>query len=277
VIPGDIREPALMMSSVAGRYAVLHLAALIAIPYSYVAPDLHVQTNVQGTLNLLNAARAADVSRFVHTSTSEVCGTARYAPMDEGHPLQGQSPCSASKIGADQMANSFYTSFQLPTVTVRPFNTFGPRQSARAVIPTVVSQVAAGKKGIQLGALTPTRDFTYVSDTAKGFTAALRSDKGVGEVINLGAGFEVSVAETFALIAEVMGSDAVATEDPHRRRPQNSEVEPLFSNNAKAKELLDWSPELAGIDGFRERLRRTAEWFVDPVNLARCRSDAYTV
>ncbi len=277
IIPGDIRDPALMMSTVAGRDAVLHLAALIAIPYSYVAPDLYVQTNVQGTLNLLNAARTAEVSRFIHTSTSEVYGTARYVPMDEAHPLQGQSPYSASKIGADQMVNSFYTSFQLPTITIRPFNTFGPRQSARAVIPTIISQLAAGKKQIQLGALAPTRDFTYVSDTAKGFTAALRATAGFGEVINLGAGFEVSVADTFRTIAEVMGSDAVATEDPQRLRPQNSEVERLFSNNSKAKELLGWSPELAGRDGFREGLSRTVDWFTEPANLARYRTDSYTV
>lgn len=277
IIPGDIRDPALMMSAVAGRDAVLHLAALIAIPYSYVAPDLYVQTNVQGTLNLLNAARAAQIDRFIHTSTSEVYGTARYVPMDEGHPLQGQSPYSASKIGADQMVNSFFTSFQLPTITVRPFNTFGPRQSARAVIPTIISQLAAGKKKVQLGALSPTRDFTYVSDTAKGFTAALRATAGFGEVINLGAGFEVSIEETFNTIAEVMGSDAVATEDPQRLRPENSEVERLYSNNAKAKELLGWEPELAGLDGFREGLSRTVDWFSDPANLAKYRTDAYTV
>jgi len=277
VIAGDIRDPALMMSAVAGRDAVLHLAALIAIPYSYVAPDLYVQTNIQGTLNLLNASRAAEVGRFIHTSTSEVYGTARFVPMDESHPLQGQSPYSASKIGADQMVNSFFTSFQLPTVTVRPFNTFGPRQSARAVIPTIISQLAAGKTSVQLGALSPTRDFTYVSDTVGGFIAALNSTAGVGEVINLGAGFEVSIGDTFRMIAEVMGSDAVATEDPRRLRPKDSEVERLFSNNAKAKELLGWQPELAGLDGFREGLARTAEWFQDPVNLARYRTGAYTV
>lgn len=277
VVAGDVRDPALMMSLVAGRDAVLHLAALIAIPYSYVAPDLYVQTNVQGTLNLLNAARAAGVGRFIHTSTSEVYGTARYVPMDEAHPLQGQSPYSASKIGADQMVNSFYTSFQLPTVTIRPFNTFGPRQSARAVIPTIISQIAAGKKSIQLGALSPTRDFTFVSDTAKGFTAALRSDGGIGQTINLGAGFEVSIADVFGMIAEVMGSDAVATEDPRRIRPDNSEVERLFSDNSRAAELLGWRPELGGLDGFREGLARTAEWFQDPANLVRYRTDAYTV
>lgn len=277
VVPGDIRDPALMMSAVAGRDAVLHLAALIAIPYSYVAPDLYVQTNVQGTLNLLNAARTAEVSRFVHTSTSEVYGTARYVPMDEGHPLQGQSPYSASKIGADQMVNSFFTSFGLPTVTIRPFNTYGPRQSARAVIPTIISQIAAGKKSIQLGALEPTRDFTFVADTARGFTAALRSTAGVGETINLGAGFEVSIADTFAAIAEVMGSDAVATEDPRRIRPANSEVERLFSDNSKARELLGWAPQLQGLTGFRAGLAETAAWFQDAANLARYRTDAYTV
>jgi NAD dependent epimerase/dehydratase len=277
VIPGDIRDPALMMSAVKGCQAVLHLAALIAIPYSYAAPDLYVQTNVQGTLNLLNAARAHDVARFIHTSTSEVYGTAQFVPMDESHPLQGQSPYSASKIGADQMVNAFYTSFQLPTVTIRPFNTFGPRQSARAVIPTIISQLAAGKRQVQLGALTPTRDFTFVSDTAKGFTAALRSTAGVGEVINLGAGFEVSIEDTFNLIADVMGVQATAIQDPQRMRPENSEVERLFSNNSKAKQLLGWQPEFAGREGFREGLSQTVDWFSNVANLAKYRTDAYTV
>jgi NAD dependent epimerase/dehydratase len=277
IVPGDIRDPALMMSAVSGCDAVLHLAALIAIPYSYVAPDLYVQTNIQGTLNLLNASKAAGIGRFIHTSTSEVYGTARYVPMDEAHPLQGQSPYSASKIGADQMVNSFFTSFGLPTVTIRPFNTYGPRQSARAVIPAIISQLAAGKKKVQLGALSPTRDFTHVSDTVSGFTAALTATAGIGETINLGAGFEVSIADTFASIAEVMGVDAVAIEDPNRLRPQNSEVERLFSNNTKAKELLGWSPALAGLEGFRAGLANTAEWFAKPENLVRYRPDAYTV
>ncbi|GEK84932.1 SDR family NAD(P)-dependent oxidoreductase [Microbacterium aerolatum] len=276
-LPGDVRDPALMMSAVRDRDAVLHLAALIAIPYSYAAPDLYVQTNIQGTVNLLNAARAADVSRFIHTSTSEVYGTARYVPMDEGHPLQGQSPYSASKIAADQMVNSFHTSFGLPTVTVRPFNTFGPRQSARAVIPTIISQLAAGKREIQLGALTPTRDFTYVPDTVSGFIAALNSTAGVGEVINLGVGFEVSIARTFELITEAMGIEANATEDPARLRPANSEVERLFSDNTKAREILGWTPRYDGDDGFREGLRETAQWFTDSTNLARYRTDAYVV
>jgi NAD dependent epimerase/dehydratase len=277
IIPGDIRDPALMMSAVAGCDAVLHLAALIAIPYSYVAPDLYVQTNVQGTLNLLNAARAAGISRFIHTSTSEVYGTARYVPMDEEHPLQGQSPYSASKIGADQMANSFFTSFQLPVVTIRPFNTYGPRQSARAVIPTIISQLAAGKKRVELGALTPTRDFTFVADTVAGFIAALESTAGAGEVINLGAGFELSIGDTFAAIADVMNSDAVPAEDPQRLRPAGSEVERLFSNNSKAREILGWQPELRGIEGFKIGLSQTVDWFSDPGNLARYRTNAYTV
>jgi NAD dependent epimerase/dehydratase len=276
-LPGDVRDPALMMSAVSDRDAVLHLAALIAIPYSYAAPDLYVQTNIQGTLNLLNAARAAGVGRFIHTSTSEVYGTARYVPMDESHPLQGQSPYSASKIAADQMVNAFHTSFELPALTIRPFNTFGPRQSARAVIPTIISQLAAGKREIQLGALTPTRDFTYVPDTVAGFTAALTSTAGVGEVVNLGVGFEVSIGQTFDLIAEAMGIEATATEDPRRLRPANSEVERLFSDNRKAKELFGWTPRYDGVDGFREGLRATAEWFTDPANLVRYRTDAYVV
>jgi len=277
VVPGDVRDPTQMMSLVQGHDAVLHLAALIAIPFSYVAPDQYVQTNISGTLNLLNAARAHGIGRFIHTSTSEVYGTARYVPMDEGHPLQGQSPYSATKIGADQMVSSFYTSFGLPTVTIRPFNTFGPRQSARAVIPTIISQLAAGKKEISLGALEPTRDFTYVSDTVGGFLAALTSTNGVGETVNLGAGFEVSIGETFSTIARLMESSAVAVADDQRLRPENSEVERLFSNNAKAKELFGWQPALAGIDGFATGLAHTIDWFTQPQNLARYRVNTYVV
>ena len=277
IVAGDVRDPSQMMELVRGQDAVLHLAALIAIPFSYHAPDLYVQTNVQGTLNMLNAARSAGVSRFIHTSTSEVYGTARYVPMDEGHPLQGQSPYSASKIGADQMVNAFYASFGLPAVTVRPFNTFGPRQSARAVIPTIISQLAAGKKEVMLGALEPTRDFTYVSDTVSGFIAALESDRGAGEVVNLGVNFEVSIGDTFNAIAQIMGSSALATADPQRVRPANSEVERLFSNNSKAKEIFGWQPEFAGIDGFAAGLERTVDWFVKPENLSRYRVDTYVV
>ncbi len=277
VVLGDIRDPYHMNQLAAGQDAIMHLAALIAIPFSYVAPDMYVQTNVQGTLNLLNAARANGVSRFIHTSTSEVYGTAQYVPMDEGHVLQGQSPYSASKIGADQMVRSFYSSFELPTMTIRPFNTYGPRQSARAVIPTIISQLAAGKKSINLGALTPTRDFTYVTDTARGFEKALYATTGIGEVTNLGVGFEVSIGQTFDIINEIMGAGAVATEDPNRIRPKNSEVERLFSDNTKAKSVLGWQPEIVGIEGFRVGLEKTIEWFSKPENLAHYRPDEYTV
>jgi len=277
VVLGDIRDPYHMNQLAAGQDAIMHLAALIAIPFSYVAPDMYVQTNVQGTLNLLNAARANGVSRFIHTSTSEVYGTAQYVPMDEGHILQGQSPYSASKIGADQMVRSFYSSFELPTMTIRPFNTYGPRQSARAVIPTIISQLAAGKKSINLGALTPTRDFTYVTDTARGFEKALHATTGIGEVTNLGVGFEVTIGQTFDIINEIMGAGAEATEDPNRIRPKNSEVERLFSDNTKAKSVLGWQPEIVGIEGFRVGLEKTIEWFSKPENLAHYRPDEYTV
>jgi NAD dependent epimerase/dehydratase len=277
VVLGDIRDPYHMNQLAAGQDAIMHLAALIAIPFSYVAPDMYVQTNVQGTLNLLNAARTHNVGRFIHTSTSEVYGTAQYVPMDEGHMLQGQSPYSASKIGADQMVRSFYSSFELQTMTIRPFNTYGPRQSARAVIPTIISQLAAGKKSINLGALTPTRDFTYVTDTARGFEKALHATTGIGEVTNLGVGFEVTIGQTFDIINEIMGAGAVATEDPNRIRPKNSEVERLFSDNTKAKSVLDWQPEIVGIEGFRVGLEKTIEWFSKPENLAHYRPDEYTV
>ena len=277
VVLGDIRDPYHMNQLAAGQDAIMHLAALIAIPFSYVAPDMYVQTNVQGTLNLLNAARTHNVGRFIHTSTSEVYGTAQYVPMDEGHMLQGQSPYSASKIGADQMVRSFYSSFELPTMTIRPFNTYGPRQSARAVIPTIISQLAAGKKSINLGALTPTRDFTYVTDTARGFEKALHATTGIGEVTNLGVGFEVTIGQTFDIINEIMGAGAVATEDPNRIRPKNSEVERLFSDNTKAKSVLGWKPEIVGIEGFRVGLEKTIEWFSKPENLAHYRPDEYTV
>ena len=277
VVLGDIRDPYHMNQLAAGQDAIMHLAALIAIPFSYVAPDMYVQTNVQGTLNLLNAARTHNVGRFIHTSTSEVYGTAQYVPMDEGHMLQGQSPYSASKIGADQMVRSFYSSFELPTMTIRPFNTYGPRQSARAVIPTIISQLAAGKKSINLGALTPTRDFTYVTGTARGFEKALHATTGIGEVTNLGVGFEVTIGQTFDIINEIMGAGAVATEDPNRIRPKNSEVERLFSDNTKAKTVLGWQPEIVGIEGFRVGLEKTIEWFSKPENLAHYRPDEYTV
>lgn len=277
VVSGDVRDPAQMMSLVKGQDAVLHLAALIAIPFSYVAPDLYVQTNIQGTLNLLNAARHWGTSRFIHTSTSEVYGTARYVPIDEAHPLQGQSPYSASKIAADQMVFSYFSSFELPALTVRPFNTFGPRQSARAVIPTIISQLASGKKEISLGSLTPTRDFTYVTDTVGGFLAALNATGGHGETVNLGTGYEITVGDTFKTIAKLMNSDAKVVGDDQRLRPQGSEVERLLSDNSKVKDLFGWEPSLAGQQGLEIGLQNTIDWFTKPENLARYRVNTYVV
>jgi dTDP-glucose 4,6-dehydratase len=267
VFAGDIRDPHGVRTALNGCDAVLHLAALIAIPYSYHSPDTYVDTNIKGTLNILQAARDLGVSKIIHTSTSEVYGTARFVPITEEHPLQGQSPYSASKIGADQIALSFYCSFGTPVTIVRPFNTYGPRQSARAVIPTIISQIAAGQKVIRLGSLHPTRDFNYVSDTVSGFMAALKSECGVGEAINIGSNYEVSIGETVALIAELMQAEIEIETDDVRIRPDKSEVERLWADNAKAQRLLGWSPEYAGKAGLRRGLEETITWFREPANL----------
>ena len=277
VFAGDVRDPHGVRVAMKDSEAVLHLAALIAIPYSYHSPDTYVETNVRGTLNIVQAARDLGVSRVVHTSTSEVYGTARFVPMTEDHPLQGQSPYSASKIGADQIAMSFYSSFNTPVVTLRPFNTYGPRQSARAVIPTIVTQIAAGQRRIKLGALQPTRDFNYVADTVAGFLAALRSDRAVGQVINLGSGFEISIGDTAQMIADVMNAEIEVVADEQRLRPEKSEVERLFASNDKAREILGWSPDYGGTDGLKRGLTRTVEWFLDPSNLGRYKADAYNL
>jgi NAD dependent epimerase/dehydratase len=277
VFAGDVRDPHGVRQAMQHCDAVLHLAALIAIPYSYHSPDTYVDTNIKGTLNVVQAARDLGISRVVHTSTSEVYGTARVVPMTEDHPLQGQSPYSASKIGADQIALSFHTSFDTPVVVVRPFNTYGPRQSARAVIPSVIGQIASGRRRIRLGAVHPTRDFSFVTDTVAGFIAALDADGVLGEVINLGSGFEISIGDTVRTIAEVMGAAVEVTLDERRLRPEKSEVERLFASTEKARRLLNWSPEFAGLDGFRRGLVRTVEWFRDPANLARYKVDAYNL
>lgn len=277
VFSGDVRDPHGVRSAMRGCEVVLHLAALIAIPYSYHSPDSYVDTNVKGTLNVLQAARDLGVRRIVHTSTSEVYGTARFVPITEDHPLQGQSPYSATKIGADQLALSFHRAFGTPVMVLRPFNTFGPRQSARAVIPTVITQIAAGQRRIRLGSLTPTRDFTYVDDTVAGFIAAADSAEGLGEEINLGTGFEIAVGDLVELIAEIMGAEITIETDPQRLRPKASEVDRLLSCNEKARRLLGWHPELAGRDGLREGLRRTAAWFTDSANLALYKSEIYNV
>lgn len=277
VFAGDIRDPNGMRTAMQGCDAVLHLAALIGIPYSYHSPDAYVDTNIKGTLNVLQAARDLNVEKIVHTSTSEVYGTAQYVPIDEKHPLQGQSPYSATKIGADQMALSFHRSFELPVAIVRPFNTFGPRQSARAVIPTVITQIAQGEQRIQLGALHPTRDFNYVSDTVAGFIAALNADDAIGREINLGSGFEISIGDTAQLIAERMGKDIEIVGDSQRERPKNSEVERLLADNRLAAEQLNWTPQHAGREGFAQALDKTIAWFSEPKNLARYKHDIYNI
>ena len=277
VFAGDVRDPHGVKAAMQGCDVVFHLAALIAIPYSYHSPDTYVDTNIKGTLNVLQAARETGVEKVVHTSTSEVYGTARYVPIDEEHPLQAQSPYSASKIGADQMALSYHRSFGTPVSIVRPFNTYGPRQSARAVIPTIITQIAAGAKEIKLGATSPTRDFNFVSDTVGGFVAAARSDASVGEVINIGSDFEVSIGETAELIAEVMGREVEVVPDKERLRPSSSEVERLWASNEKARSLLDWTPGYAGRDGFRRGIAQTAEWFMRADNLKMYKAGVYNI
>ena len=267
VIAGDIRDSNGVRQAMKGCDAVLHLAALIAIPFSYNSPSTYVETNVNGTLNILQAAKDLGLSKVVHTSTSEVYGTARFVPISEGHVLQGQSPYSATKIAADQLVYAFYSSFELPVITLRPFNTYGPRQSARAVIPTIITQLATRRDSVKLGALFPTRDFSYVQDTVSGFIAALNSEKGFGEVINLGSGFEISIGDTAKLIAKAMGTSLEISEDQERFRPEKSEVDRLWADNGKAKTLLGWTPEHSGLEGFNLGLGKTVEWFSNPDNL----------
>lgn len=277
VFAGDIRDPHGVKVAMLGCDVVLHLAALIAIPYSYHSPDTYLDTNIKGTLNVLQAARDLGVKRVIHTSTSEVYGTARFVPITEEHPLQGQSPYSATKIAADQLACSFYASFGLPVVIVRPFNTYGPRQSARAVIPTIITQIAKGKSRIKLGAVSPTRDFNYVKDTVAGFIAALDSDQGLGEVVNFGSNYEISIGDTAHLIAEAMNSKIEIVTDEARLRPEKSEVERLWADNTKAKQLFDWQPAYAGLAGFRRGLAETVAWFAEPSNLAAYKADIYNI
>ena len=277
VFAGDIRDPHGVRKAMEGCEAVLHLAALIAIPYSYHSPDTYVDTNIKGTLNVVQAARELAVAKVVHTSTSEVYGTAQFVPITEEHPLKGQSPYSASKIGADQIAMSFYNSFSTPVSIIRPFNTYGPRQSARAVIPTVILQIANNKREIKLGALKPTRDFNYVEDTVSGFIAALESDQSIGEVVHLGSNFEISIGDTVNTIAELMGTEIEILTDHQRLRPEKSEVERLWADNTKAKKLLKWEPKYGGITGFQTGLEKTVEWFTDPGYLADYKSDKYNI
>lgn len=273
IVCGDVRDANFCRTIVNGCDTVFHLAALIAIPYSYVAPDAYVDTNVKGTLNICQAAKDAGVERLIVTSTSEVYGTAKYVPIDEKHPKQPQSPYSASKIGADAIALSFHNAFNLPVVIARPFNTYGPRQSARAIIPTIITQIANGAKEIKVGDLTPTRDFNFVKDTCRGFLALARAKAKdvVGQEINIASNYEISMKETLETIAELMHSDVKWVTDPQRLRPANSEVFRLWGNNTKIKSLTDWSPKYS----IREGLAETIEWFSKPENLAKYKYNIY--
>jgi len=277
VFAGDIRDPFGVKEAMKNCDVVLHLASLIAIPFSYNSPDSYVDTNIKGTLNILQAARELQVKRVIITSTSEVYGTAKFVPITEDHPLQGQSPYSATKIAADQLAYSFYTSFNLPVVIFRPFNTYGPRQSARAVIPTIITQIASGSRKIKLGAISPTRDFNYVKDIVAAFISVLKSDKGLGEIINFGSNFEISIGDTAHLIAKIMNADVEFITDELRIRPNNSEVERLWADNSKATQFFDWRPNYAGINGFERGLRETIEWFSQPNNIRCYKADIYNI
>lgn len=273
VFAGDIRDPHGVRESMKGVDVVLHLAALIAIPFSYHSPDSYVDTNVKGTLNVLQAARELGTERVAVTSTSEVYGTARYVPIDEAHPRQGQSPYSATKIAADAMAESFYRSFGTPVTTIRPFNTYGPRQSARAVIPTIITQLASGSTEISLGSLHPTRDLNFVSDTVDGFIAAASCDELVGRDVNIANGKEISIGDLAGALIDIMNPAARIVSDEDRLRPEKSEVERLLGSNALARETTGWEPKVA----LREGLERTVEWFSDPANLSRYKADIYNV
>jgi len=250
---------------------------LIAIPYSYHSPDTYIETNIKGTLNVVQAVRELELERVVHTSTSEVYGTAQFVPITETHPLQGQSPYSASKIGADQLAMSFFRSFGTPVSIIRPFNTYGPRQSARAVIPTIITQIASGVKELKMGAVHPTRDFSFISDTVSGFIATLKSKESIGEIINLGSNFEFSISDTVQLISDIMGQEVGVISDEIRKRPRNSEVERLWADNTKAKEVLRWRPKFSGYDGLQKGLSETVDWFLRPENLQIYKADIYNI
>lgn len=273
VLTGDVRDPYYCKHIMQGVDTVFHLAALIAIPYSYVAPDSYVDTNVKGTLNICQAARELGGVRVIHTSTSEVYGTAQYVPIDEKHPLQPQSPYSASKIGADAMAMSFYNAFDLPVTIARPFNTYGPRQSARAVIPTIISQIANGQKKIKLGDVSPTRDFNYVLDTCRGFIALAKCDESIGQTINIGSNYEISIGDTLDLIRDLMSSDVEFITDDVRLRPGKSEVFRLWCDNTLISSLTGFKPAFS----IRAGLKETIDWFVRPENLAKYKSDIYNV
>ena len=273
VVTGDVRDPNFCRHIVKGVDTVFHLAALIAIPYSYVAPDSYVDTNVKGTLNICQAVRDGGVGRLLVTSTSEVYGTARYVPIDEKHPKQPQSPYSASKIGADAIALSFHNAFETPVTIVRPFNTYGPRQSARAIIPTIITQIASGVREIKVGDLTPTRDFNFVEDTAAGFIAIAECDAAIGREVNIATGVEISMADTLKTIARLMDADVRWVTDPQRLRPSGSEVFRLLGDNSLITSLTGWCPKF----NIEQGLKKTIAWFSDEDNLKKYKSGIYNV
>ncbi len=277
VFAGDVRDSHGVRTAMDGCDTILHLAALVSIPYSYHSPAAYVDTNIKGTLNVVQAAQDLKVKRVVVTSTSEVYGTAQFVPITEDHPLQGQSPYSASKIGADQIALSYHRAFGTPVSVIRPFNTYGPRQSARAVIPTVITQILAGNKEIKLGSLHPTRDFNYIDDTVSGFMAMAETDAAFGEVINIGSNFEVSVGDTVTMIKETMNADVDVVTEDQRIRPDASEVERLWASNDKAKEVLDWAPAYGERDGFKRGLEQTIAWYADPAHAPLYKADLYNI
>jgi len=273
VLTGDIRDPHYCKHITKDVDVIFHLAALIAIPYSYIAPDSYVDTNIKGTLNICQAARENGNIRVIHVSTSEVYGTAQYVPIDEEHPMQAQSPYSATKIAADAMAMSFYNAFNLPLTIARPFNTYGPRQSARAVIPTIITQIANGAKEIKLGDITPTRDFNYVDDTCRGFIALAECDESIGQAVNIGSNSEISIGDTLNIIKELMGSDVQFILDKERLRPSKSEVFRLWCDNSKIKKLTGFKPQV----DIKEGLQRTIDWITQSENLKKYKSEIYNV
>ena len=273
ILTGDIRDPHYCKHITQGVDLIFHLAALIAIPYSYVAPDSYVDTNIKGTLNICQAAKENGNIRVIHTSTSEVYGTAQYVPIDEKHPMQPQSPYSATKIAADAMAMSFYNAFELPVTIARPFNTYGPRQSARAVIPTIITQIANGAKEIKLGDITPTRDFNYVDDTCRGFISLAECDESIGQTVNIGSNFEISIGDTLNIIKELMDSDVEFIFDKNRIRPSKSEVFRLWCDNSKIEKMTGFKPQV----GIKEGLQRTIDWVTQPINLKKYKSEIYNV
>tara|TARA_B100001063_G_C16751198_1_gene550375 strand:+ start:859 stop:1854 length:996 start_codon:yes stop_codon:yes gene_type:complete len=277
IFSGDIRDSQCLREAIKGCDTVIHLAALIAIPFSYISPRSYVDTNVHGTLNILEVSKEMNISKIIHTSTSEVYGSALHIPIDEEHPIRGQSPYSASKIAADQLAISYHSSFESPITILRPFNTYGPRQSARAIIPTIIMQILNGNREINLGDTSTTRDFNYIDDTTSGFISALKSDKAVGEVINIGSGFEISINDLVKLISDIMDVKIKINIDHKRIRPENSEVLRLCAKNVKAKKLLNWSPKYGNLDGLKFGISQTIDWMKSKKNIRRYKNDIYNI